>query len=138
VSQMVTHSRSALTIWGDPVVGRTLVLLLRDSGYKAGLVSSLSSTEPFSLEGSQLLVLTPTPQLSIEMREALLALLRKRARYANVPVLELVTAFEESRQRRTRDNLWYTAPWPCRIEELERRIEGTLPFYYELRRRSSP
>ena len=138
MSQIVTHSRSALTIWGDPIVGRTLVLLLRDSGYKAGLVSSLSSSEPFSLEDSQLLVLTPTPQLSIEMREAHLALVRKRTRSNNVPVLELVTAFEESRQRRTRDNLWYTAPWPCRIEELVRWIEGTLSFYYELRHRSSP
>ena len=138
MSQMVTHSRPALTIWGDPVVGRALLVLLRSSGYEVRFVSSLSSSEPFSLEGSQLLVLTPTPQLSIEMREALLALVRKRTRSNNVPVLELVTAFEEYRQRRTRDNLWYTAPWPCRIEELERGIEGALSFHYGLRRRSSP
>ena len=138
MSQMVTHSRSALTLWGDPVVGRALLVLLRSSGYEVRLVSSLSSSEPFSLEGSQLLVLTPTPQLSIEMREALLALVRKRTRSNNVPVLELVTAFEEYRERRTRDNLWYTVPWPCRIEELVQWIEGTLSFYYELRHRSSP
>lgn len=127
---MLTRARLALTIWGEPIVGRILMVLLRSSGYEAEFLSALSSTEPFSLEGSQLLVLTPTPQSSTEKREALLASLRKTSRSTNVPVLELVTLSNESREGRTRDDLWYMVPWPCGIEELEQRIEEALSLHH--------
>src|SRR5919202_1763570 len=83
-----------LTVWGDSVVGRALVLLLRSSGYKAEFMPALlPSSEPVLPEETRLLVLTPTPQLSAEEREALLAsLLADASRAATLRVLALVTS----------------------------------------------
>lgn len=108
-------------------MGRTLVLLLRSSGHKARfLPASSSSLQPPSLEGIDLLILTPTPQLSTERREALLSSLRDTPETAAIPVLELVkvgTFPEEPPDRGgTRSESWHLVPWPCGIQELERRI----------------
>jgi hypothetical protein len=37
-----------LTIWGDPIIGQALVLLLRSSGYKAKFLLALPSSEALS------------------------------------------------------------------------------------------
>jgi hypothetical protein len=116
-----------LAIWGDGVVGRTLVLLLRSSGYEARfLPASSSSLQPPSLEEIDLLVLTPTPVLSTERRKAFLSSLRDAPEVATIPVLELVelgASSEEPPERgRARSESWHAVPWPCKIEELERRI----------------
>jgi hypothetical protein len=118
---------STLAIWGDGLVGQILVLLLRSLGHKARFVpASSSSLQPPSLEGIDLLVLTPTPELSTERREALLSSLRDTPEAATIPVLELVglDAFSEEppEEGGARSETWHVVLWPCRIEELERRI----------------
>jgi hypothetical protein len=116
-----------LTIWGDPIIGQALELLLRSSGYKAKFVPAASSSEvPSPKEGSRLLVLTPTRQLSLEQREALLAELRNTPGFANIPVLELGMSPKETRAGGRQEESWYGVPWPCTIEELEQRIEAVL------------
>jgi hypothetical protein len=117
---------STLAIWGDRLVGQILELLLRSSGHEARFLPASSSLQPSSLEEIDLLVLTPTPELSTERREALLSSLSDTPEAATIPVLELVglDAFSEEPpdEGRARSESWHTVPWPCRIEELERRI----------------
>jgi hypothetical protein len=117
----------ALTILGDPVVGRALMLLLRGSGYEAKFVpaSSLLSQHLW-LKGSDLLLLTPTPELSVEGREALVASLEEGTRSTMMPVLELATPFQETPKGGLEGERWHYVPWPCSIEELEGSIEATL------------
>lgn len=117
--------RIALAVWGDPVVGRALVLLLQGSGYEAKFLPLSSLDESEALDGVRLLLLTPVAELGTEPREALLSF-RDRPRTAEIPVLELVRHSEETREGRARDGSWHVVPWPCSIEELERWIEAVL------------
>jgi hypothetical protein len=120
-----TPTRATLAVWGNPIVGRALVLLLRGYGYDARFlpISSL----PESLGGVELLVIAPTRELSTERREAHLALLRGAPGGAKeVPILELVTLSEEPLKGGAQDKTWHTIPWPCKIEKLERRISALL------------
>ena len=123
---------TALAIWGDPVVGRCLCLLLKDSGYEARFLPASSLRQPGVLKGVRLLVLTTTPLLSTARREDLLAPLEDTLESAQMPVLELDTSPEGRRAGggggvvAAHDGLWQTVPWPCRIKELERRIEAAL------------
>ncbi len=80
--------------------------------------------EPGVLEDVRLLLLTPTPKLSTKQREAFLASLSDALGTAKIPVLELTTLSEDTREGGARDESWYPVPWPCRIEELEQRIEA--------------
>jgi DNA-binding NtrC family response regulator len=117
----------ALTILGDPVVGRALMLLLRGSGYDAKFVTASSSSQQLTLKGSDLLLLTPTPELSVERREALVALLRERTRSTKMLVLELTTpSSQETAKGAMEGEWWHYLSWPCMIEELEGSIEATL------------
>jgi hypothetical protein len=117
----------ALTILGDPVVGRALMLLLRGSGYEAKLLpASPLLSQHLSLPGSDLLVLTPTPELSSEDREALVASLEERTSSLEMQVLELATPFQETPKGGMEGEWWYCVPWPCSIEELERSIEAVM------------
>lgn len=116
-------AQPALAIWGDPIVGKALVLLLRPSGYDARFLPISSLSKPESWGSVQLLLLAPTPEMSTEQREAHLASLKDATGDAKkVPVLELVTLSEEPPEGGARDGSWHAAPWPCKIEELERRI----------------
>jgi hypothetical protein len=127
VSHVFKPGSIALTIWGDPIVGQALMRLMRSSGYKARFLSALSLNQALSLEGSDdLLLLTPTPQLSTEHRKTLLEWLRDRTSCAKIPVLELATSSEETPRERTEGESWYRVAWPCRIEELRQRIEAAL------------
>jgi hypothetical protein len=119
----------ALTVWGDPVVGQALVLLLRGAGYKANFLPASLSGKPISLKGSYLLVLTPTPQLSTRERDTLLAsFLGNTPSVAEIPVLELtISPSKETREEQApNESSWHEVPWPCRINELEQRIETAL------------
>ena len=118
----------ALTILGDPVVGRALMLLLRGSGYEAKyLPASSLLSQHLPLNGSDLLLLTPTPELSSERREALVALLRERTRTAKMQVLELATPLsQETPKGGMEGERWHYVSWPCRIEELEGSIESVM------------
>jgi hypothetical protein len=73
-----------------------------------------------SLESICLLLLAPTPGLSAERREALLAALGEATAVAGIPMLELVAFPKRAEQ-------WHAqVPWSCSAEELERCIEAAL------------
>jgi hypothetical protein len=109
-----------LGICGEPVVGRALALLLRSPRYNTRFVSVSSSGEVASVEGIRLMLLAPTPGLSVERREALLASLGEAAAVAGIPMLELTAVSERVEPRHAQ------MPWPCSAEQLERRIEAVL------------
>src|SRR5919202_5988942 len=88
---------TTLAICGDPVVGQALSLLLRGSGYKARLLPAASLGESRALQDVRLLVLAPTPELSTECRNTLLASLKERPEAAKIPILELVVTPLEDR-----------------------------------------
>jgi hypothetical protein len=114
----------AISRWGDPIVDNALVLLLRSSGYDVRVLSASSLNEPRALEGIRLLLLTP-PTLTLRplQSKGLLTALRDTMRDARIPVLELTTSSLKRREE-ARDESWHVVPWPCRIEELEKRIEA--------------
>jgi DNA-binding response OmpR family regulator len=126
--------KATLGICGEPVVGRALTLLLRGSGYAARFLLAQSLVEPRALaEDVRLMVLAPTPGLSAERRDALVRSLEEVSEARSVPVLELVTPGEARRREGAESESWHTVPWPCRIEELERRIEAALVRRYGTR-----
>jgi hypothetical protein len=116
--------KATLDICGDPITGRALTLLLRSSGYASRFLLSRSFEEPLALKDVRLLVLTPTPQLSTERRDALVTLLKETSEGMNMPVLELVTPHEAGRREEVASESWHAMPWPCRLEELEWRIDA--------------
>jgi hypothetical protein len=86
--------------------------------------------EPGALEDVQLLVLTPTwALLSTEERKALLASLSQMQRDTGLIVIELITLSEERRTEEEGPQELQSHKkvlWPCRIDELEQRIEAAL------------
>jgi hypothetical protein len=114
-----------LTICGDPVVGRALLVLLRNPRYEVRLLSVSSLSEPRGLEGVRLVLFAPTPQLSTERRKALLALLKGMPSTSEIPILELISS-EETREGVAQYGWEHALPWPCKTEVLERRIETVL------------
>jgi hypothetical protein len=119
----------ALTIWGDSIIGKAMVLLLSGVSYEARFLPASPPGEPISLEGSRLLMLTPTPQLSTEQRDTFLkSLLSNMPRTAKIPVLELtpISPSEAIREGRVPNESWHKVPWPCRVNDLEQCIEAAL------------
>ena len=123
---------SGIAISGDPLGGRTLALLLRDTGYQAKFVPLASLSELGALEDVQLLVLTPTHEaLRSEERKALLASLKELPRDKELIVVELVSLseerlLEEEKEAEAQKLLTHKVLWPCRIDELEQQIEALL------------
>jgi len=117
---------TVLAICGDPVVGRALALLLKSKLYEVRFIPASSLSEPRSLEGVNLLLLTPTWELDAESREALLASLRDASDTVETPVLELSSSVGEVRHGATRARPEHVVPWPCSTEELGRRIQSAL------------
>jgi hypothetical protein len=115
-----------VAICGDPVVGRTLALLLRSSLYDARFLTASSLSEPGSLEGVRLLVLTPTWEMDADRREILLASLRDASDAAKAPILELTSSFGRARSGHARLRPDHIVYWPCSLDELERRIQAVL------------
>jgi hypothetical protein len=111
----------ALAVCGDPIVSRSLVLLLQGSGYNTRFLSTASLSDPESLEHIRLLLLTPTPALSTESRQVLLTSLRDM----EISVLELVVS-ERRTGKEARGEAERAVLWPCSTEELERSIEAAL------------
>jgi hypothetical protein len=105
------------------------VLLLRRSVYDARFLSASSLSDPASLEGVRLLLLTTTRDLSSERREALLASLRRASDIVGAPILKLMSSSEAERNGDLRFE--HTVSWPCSTEELERRIEAALVAQFE-------
>jgi hypothetical protein len=104
-----------MAICGDPVVGRALALLLRGLRYDAMFLPASSSS-----------LITPTPQLGSEQREAFLSLLEDKADAARIPLLKLGDFSEEPGDEEACSRSKHMVSWPYSIEELKRQIEGAL------------
>ena len=124
-----TSGPSGIVISGDPLASRILALLLQDSSYQAKFLAIASLNESGVLEDVQLLLLTPTQALSTEDRKALLASLKEMPRETELIVMELISLSEERREEEeegAQELQSHKVPWPCGIDELERRIEAAL------------
>jgi hypothetical protein len=116
-----------LAVYGDPIVGQALTLLLRGCRYNVKFLSTSSLEESEALADVRLLILTPKVQLSTKCYENLLAALKNEIVATKTPILELVISPEENCVLPTQeDRFVLAAPWPCRIEELEQHIEAAL------------
>jgi hypothetical protein len=102
------------------VAGRALEALLQGVGYDTRLIEDPPGSSPEELlEGVRLLLLAPT--LSSESRDVLLADMGGTLAAADIPVLTLSTGLKEA----FGDGRSYI-PWPCRIEDLTKKIDATL------------
>ncbi len=102
------------------MAGRALEALLHGVGYDTRLIEDPPESTPEQLlEGVRLLLLAPT--LSAESRETLLADMGSNLEAANIPVLTLSTTIKEALGDGP-----VSIPWPCRLEELTRKIEAAL------------
>jgi hypothetical protein len=116
-----------LAVYGDPIVGQALTLLLRGCRYNVKFLSTSSLEESEALADVRLLILTPRGQLSTRCYEVLLAALENEIVAIKTPILELVIYLEENYVLPTREDRFVLAtPWPCRIKELEQHIEAAL------------
>ena len=117
---MVTVPTTIAILGGNSVAGRALEALLQGAGYDTRLIEDPPESTPEQLlDGARLLLLAPT--LSTESREALLAEMGDPLAAANIPVLTLSTTIREA----LGDGPAFI-PWPCRLEELTRKIEAAL------------
>lgn len=114
---------SGVLVYGDPVVGEALTLLLSEIGFPVKPTAPLALDDPVAwpklFRGIRLLLLTP--RLSVEQRDGVLARLRSAPEVAHVPVIELGEPPEGAQAR-----IDASVPWPCRIASLKRRIEDQL------------
>jgi hypothetical protein len=107
-------------IGGNSVAGRALEALLQGVGYDTRLIEDPPQCDPGeSLKGAELVLLAPT--LGAASREAFFAGMGGTLDRANIPVLTLSTglkgALGDGRA---------SIPWPCRLEDLTRKIEASL------------
>jgi hypothetical protein len=114
-----------LAVCGDYIVGRALVLLLRDVGYNARFAPTSSLGEAGALEDVHILLLMP--ERNTERREATVASLEVAMDVAALPTLDLVAAFQGRREPQS-EPAWLQrkVPWPCSIFELKRHIDAAL------------
>ena len=137
----ISSSKPSLSIWGDSVIGQALVLLLRNCGYEANLLPPSPLDQHLPLKDSSsnsLLLITPTPRLSLKKRRAFLSALRNTPERATMPVLELRMIGEEAQEEEQsairEDSSWHYVSWPCRIEVLAKRVEALIACHYGKRR----
>jgi hypothetical protein len=102
------------------VAGRALEALLQGVGYDTRLIEDPPEGSPEDyLKGVRLVLLAPT--LSSESRESLLAEMSGTLEATGIPVLTLSTGLKEA----LGDGRASIA-WPCRLEDLTKKIEATL------------
>ena len=105
---------------GDPMVGQTVAALLDTAGYDAKFLNGSFFEAPAEqFDGTRLIVLGP--RLKAERRAALLNKIGSTPTISGVPLLEL-----DPSPRSPRTVPVHLVPWPCSIEELERKIESLL------------
>jgi len=117
----VTAARAkVIVVGGDPVMGRSLEAMLQAAGYDVCF-----QPEPLAdglgevLADSRLLLVAPG--LSAESRRALTDVVVSSA--TKIPVLELLPANGGEVVGIQRVGV---APWPCSVEELQRRVRAAL------------
>ncbi len=102
------------------MAGRAIEALLQGVGYDTRLIEDPPVGDPEEcLDGVRLLLLAPT--LSAESRGALLAEMGGTLDRAEIPVLTLSTGLKEAL-----GDGRASIPWPCRLEDLTKKIEATL------------
>jgi hypothetical protein len=117
---LVTAPTKIAILGGNSVAGRALEALLQGVGYDTRLIEDSPEKPPEQiLEGVRLLLLAPT--LSAESRETLLEEMGSTLEAANIPVLALSTSLKEALAGGPA-----FIPWPCRLEDLTKRIEAVL------------
>ena len=117
---LVTVPTTIAILGGNSVAGRALEALLQGVGYETRLIEDPPERPPDDvLDGVRLLLLAPT--LSPESRESLLADMGSTLESANIPVLTLSTTLKEA----ITDGPVFI-PWPCRLEDLTKKIEAAL------------
>src|SRR5215211_8161925 len=117
---LVTVPTTIAILGGNTVAGRALEALLQGVGYDTRLIEDSPETPPEQLlEGVRLLLLAPT--LSAESRETLLAEMSSTLDASIIPVLTLSTSLKEALAGGPA-----FIPWPCRLEDLTRKIEAAL------------
>src|SRR5918993_2495598 len=117
---VITVPTTIAILGGNSVAGRALEALLQGVGYDTRLIEDPPERSPEQLlDGVRLLLLAPT--LSTESREGLLAEMGGTLDAANIPVLTLSTTIREA----ITDGPVFI-PWPCRLEDLTKKIEATL------------
>jgi len=107
----------------DPVVGRSLSVLLEGSGYQTTLLDSYpTGVLDELLEGAHLLLLTP--RVDEGVREAFLGAMGKSTpQVGDIPVIALHTALEEDLPEKEGV---ISVPWPSETKVLVDRIEAAL------------
>jgi len=117
---VVTVPTTIAILGGNSVAGRALEALLQGVGYDTRLIEDPPESTPEQpLDGVRLLLVAPT--LSAESRESLLAEMGGTLDAANIPVLTLSTTIKEALGDGP-----VSIPWPCRLEDLTRKIEAAL------------
>src|SRR5215218_9566088 len=117
---VVTIPTTVAILGGNSVAGRALEALLQGVGYDTRLIEDPPERSPEQLlDGVRLLLLAPT--LSAESRETLLAEMDSTLDAANIPVLTLSTSLKEALAGGPA-----FIPWPCRLEDLTKKIEAAL------------
>lgn len=119
VSGGITAPATVLILAGDPIVGRTLQLLIRTTDYDARYVSGVTPKQLRALDSVRVLLLAPQwdaagRRLAAEVRD-------------RVPDPQRVAILEIGAppQGVSLDPQRHV-PWPCRREELMRRIDAAL------------
>jgi hypothetical protein len=122
------HSQPTTTIailGCDTVVGRTISVLLEDSGYKTTLLDSYpTGIVDELLDGADLLLLTPRVDQGV--REAFLGAMGKSTpQKADMPVIALSTTTATEENLPEKEGV-ISVPWPCKTKFLVERIEAAL------------
>src|SRR5215217_5796553 len=117
---LVTVPTTIAILGENSVAERALEALLQGVGYYTRLIEDPPERPSEQLlEGVRLLLLAPT--LSAESRETLLAEMGTSLDAINIPVLTLSTSLKEALAGGPA-----FIPWPCRLEDLTKKIEGAL------------
>ena len=122
----VTVQATVAILGGNSVAGRALEALLQGVGYDTRLIEDPSEGEQEELlEGVKLVLLAPT--LSAESREVFLTDMRSTLDASDIPVLTLSTTLKDVLGHQPA-----FIPWPCRLEDLTKKIEAALLWVPEV------
>jgi hypothetical protein len=122
-------SAEVVILSGSVLVGRALELLLRGADYDVRFLGEpsldrLELGESGLLDGVRLLILAP--EASPRCHEAVLALIGARTVEARIEVLELGDDRQDDDRQEALVGPWEVLPWPCRTEDLKRRVMAAL------------
>lgn len=115
------------------MAGRALALLLQGVDYGAKFVSAAALNANNPLDEVELVLLTPTPELSSDRREAFLNTLREASSTDGVPILKLTSGADRTQGGSSGGE--YLLSWPCSREKLLKNVEVILACTNDHRKR---